>query len=86
MHISLEPINIFYQATGANHIASGRNWIDLQPITAMERGTHQRQPTWLFMKMPQRRSHRALLCAIIVLEPLHIIKTVVFGPTQERSA
>ena len=31
------------------------NLMDQQPIRAMKHMTHQWQPSWLFMKMPQRR-------------------------------
>ena len=36
-------------------------WIDLQPIRAARLVTHQWQPSWLFMTMPQLRSCKASL-------------------------
>ena len=63
-----------------------RNWIDLRTIRATERVTHQRQPSWLNMKMPYRRSHRALLCSVIVLIPPHVRYMAAIGRTRARIA
>ena len=58
--MSLEPLTKFSISKGcyqqaADQNASGRNWIDQQPIRAMKCVTHHWQPSWLFMKINGRQ-------------------------------
>ena len=52
---------------------SGRNWID-QPKQRHVR--HQRKPSWLLILMPERFSHRALLCTVAASNPAPILDTL----------
>ena len=52
----------------------------------MKRVTHQWQPSWMFMKLPQCHTHRAIHCTVIVLKQPHISYAVVIGLTSANSA
>ena len=59
--------------------------LDRQPTRAMKRVTHQWQPSCMFMKMPQRRSHRALPVQSSS-NPPHVRLTLGISPTRDSSA
>ena len=86
MRITLKPLFVLYfkglLSTSADQNASCRNSVDLLPIGATKRVTHQWQPSWMFIKMPQRCPYWAFLCTAIVLDLPHSRYTVVIVPAQ----